>query len=163
MKELLLVRHAKSSWANMGQEDFDRPLNDRGNRDAPAMAARIKNKGVQIEQFISSPALRAITTASYFAETYQVASSSIVQLNHLYHAPPSVYYQVIQDMDDSIKTAAIFAHNPGITDFMNELDLIYIPNMPTCGVFAMKINTTSWQNFNQSKKEAWFFEYPKLL
>jgi phosphohistidine phosphatase len=162
MKHLLLVRHAKSSWANIGQDDFDRPLNDRGNKDAPAMAERIKKKGVEIDQFISSPALRAITTAMYFAKAYHQAAN-IVQLDHLYHAPAAAYYQAIQNIDDSIKTAAIFAHNPGITDFINELDVSFVPNMPTCGVFAIKININHWVDFKKGKKEWWFFEYPKLL
>jgi phosphohistidine phosphatase len=163
MKRLLLVRHAKSSWANIGQDDFDRPLNDRGNKDAPNMATHIKNKGVEIDQFISSPALRAITTATYFAKAYHQAASHIIQLSHLYHAPASVYYSVIQEIENSVDTAAIFAHNPGITDFINELDLTYVPNMPTCGVFGIKININHWVDFNKGKKELWFFEYPKLL
>ncbi len=162
MKQLLLVRHAKSSWANIGQDDFDRPLNDRGLKDAPSMAERIKTKGIQIDQIISSTALRAITTAKYFAEAYEQKPSHILQLKQLYHAPPAVYYQVIQHIDDSIKTAAIFAHNPGITDFINEQELNYVPNMPTCGVFAINIETDHWADFNTAKKTFWFFDYPKL-
>ena len=162
MKQLLLVRHAKSSWANIVQDDFDRPLNDRGLKDAPDMAERIKAKGIQIDQFLSSPALRAYTTATYFAATYKQMPSEIIQLKQLYHAPVSVYYQAIQSIDNAIETAALFAHNPGITDFINELDLKYIPNMPTCGVFAIKIETNHWVDFNKSKKEYWFFDYPKL-
>jgi phosphohistidine phosphatase len=162
MKQLLLVRHAKSSWANVGQDDFDRPLNDRGLKDAPSMANRIKTKGVQIDQFISSTALRAFTTASFFAAAYEQKPSSIFQLKQLYHAPPAVYYEVIQNIDDSIDTAAIFAHNPGITDFINELDLNYVSNMPTCGVFTINIETDHWNDFNKAKKVFWFFDYPKL-
>ncbi|MEI6264748.1 MAG: histidine phosphatase family protein [Sphingobacteriia bacterium] len=162
MKQLLLVRHAKSSWANIGQDDFDRPLNDRGLKDAPSMANRIKLKGIQVDQFISSTALRAITTARFFAVAYDQKPTQIFQLKQLYHAAPAVYYQVIEQIDDSINTAAIFAHNPGITDFINELDLNYVPNMPTCGVFAINIETNHWADFNQSKKAYWFFDYPKL-
>lgn len=162
MKQLLLVRHAKSSWANIGLDDFDRPLNDRGLKDAPIMADRIKAKAIQIDQFIASTALRAFTTASYFAEAFKQKSSSIIQLNELYHAPPAVYYQVIQNIDDSINTAALFAHNPGITDFINELDLNYINNMPTCGLYAINIETNHWNDFNKAKKAFWFFDYPKL-
>lgn len=162
MKQLLLVRHAKSSWANIGQDDFDRSLNDRGLKDAPDMAERIKAKGIQIDQFISSNALRAFTTASFFADAFEQKPSKIFQLKQLYHAPPAIYYQLIQDIDDSIKTAAIFAHNPGITDFINEMDLLYVPNMPTCGVYAINIETHHWADFNKAKKEFWFFDYLKL-
>ena len=70
MKELLIIRHAKSSWANAFSGDFDRTLNDRGHRDAPRMAEKIKGRGVAIQAFLSSTANRALTTAVYFAEAY---------------------------------------------------------------------------------------------
>ena len=162
MKQLLLIRHAKSSWANTGQDDFDRPLNDRGSKDAPAMAERIKRKGIGIDQFISSPALRAFTTATHFAAAYQQKPSGIVPIKQLYHATTLVYYNVIQTIDNKITTAALFSHNPGITDFINELNLQYVANMPTCGIFSIKIKTNHWVEFVSAEKEFWFFDYPKL-
>ncbi|MGC5317030.1 SixA phosphatase family protein, partial [Escherichia coli] len=69
MKQLIIVRHAKSSWANIGMSDFERPLNERGNRDAPEMANRLINRNVAIDAFVSSTANRALTTAIYFAKT----------------------------------------------------------------------------------------------
>lgn len=70
MKQLLLVRHAKSDWGNPGLDDFDRPLNERGKKDAPAMAKRIIEKKIKIDAFISSPAKRAAKTAKYFAAAF---------------------------------------------------------------------------------------------
>ena len=78
MKTLLLVRHAKSSWDDPGMDDIDRPLNDRGKTDAPVMAKRLKNKGVRIDTFISSPAKRARRTARYFAEEYHLEKKDII-------------------------------------------------------------------------------------
>ena len=162
MKELLVIRHAKSSWANAGQDDFDRPLNDRGHSDAQRMAERLIKRGVKIDQFISSTAVRAITTATYFAEAYNRKKSEILQLQSLYHAPARQFFEVIAQIDHSVHCAAIFAHNPGITDFVLDLDTIKIDNMPTCGIFAVKLHTDDWKKIRSCKKECWFFDYPKL-
>jgi phosphohistidine phosphatase len=71
MKSILMIRHAKSSWDDPGQPDFDRPLNERGKQDAPSMAKRLLEKSVAIDAFISSPAKRARKTASLFAAEYK--------------------------------------------------------------------------------------------
>ncbi len=162
MKELLVIRHAKSSWANLGQDDFDRPLNERGIKDAPEMARRLTARSILIDTFISSTAKRALSTATYFAEAFQKTVNDIIQKQELYHAPPERYYQVIKKTNPLINTIAIFAHNPGITDFVNSLGTTQIDNMPTCGVFAVKLHITEWSEFITCKKEFWFFDYPKL-
>ena len=77
MKKLFLVRHAKSSWADPSLADLDRPLNKRGLRDAPFMAKLLKGRGVQPDRILSSPANRAFTTASYFAEALDIPSKEI--------------------------------------------------------------------------------------
>ncbi len=161
MKQLLIIRHAKSSWAIAGQDDFDRPLNDRGTKDAPIMAQRLIDKGVPIDAFISSPAKRALTTANFFADTYHAKAGSLQTIQKLYHAHPAIFYEVIAVIDDTVETAAIFSHNPGITAFVNELTKTKIDNMPTCGVFAIKAETDHWKDFWPAKKSFWFFDYPK--
>ena len=77
MKQLLLVRHAKSSWANIDQDDFNRPLNERGHVDAPMMARRLLARGLSIDLIVSSTALRALTTAEYFAKARKQALPEI--------------------------------------------------------------------------------------
>ena len=163
MKELLIIRHAKSSWAKIGQSDFDRPLNERGERDAPEMAKRLIERAILIDSFIASTAKRAFNTATFFAEAYQKTSNDINKKKELYHAPLERFYQVIKTINPQINTAAIFAHNPGITDFVNSLETTQIDNMPTCAVFAVKLLTTNWNDIETCKKEFWFFEYPKLV
>ena len=160
-RTLVLIRHAKSSWAFLDMEDFDRPLNDRGNHDAPMMAKRLLKKEINIDAFVSSPAVRARTTAEYFAKAYDQKSKHIIEVPALYEAPVSVFYQVVSGLDNSIKTAAIFSHNPGITDFANSLTTMRIDNVPTSGVFAVKANIKKWSDFEEAEKEFWFFDYPK--
>lgn len=162
-KLLLLVRHAKSSWNDVTQKDFDRPLNDRGHRDAPAMATRLIDKDVKIDAFISSPANRAITTATYFAKAYDVPKSDIIQKPELYHAASDIFYDIIQHVDDAYNSIAIFSHNPGITEFINDLEIVRLDDMPTCGIIAVTIHTDSWKHFKKGDKKLLFFDYPKAV
>ena len=156
-----MIRHAKSSWANAFQGDFERPLNDRGHRDAPAMAERMMKRGVGIQCFASSTANRALTTAVYFAEAYGKNKKDILLFPELYHAPEEIFYQVITKLPDNSNTVALFSHNPGITDFINSLTNTRIDNMPTCGIFAIKTEIKEWRSFRDGEKEFWFFDYPK--
>ena len=161
MKQLILVRHAKSDWGNPGLDDFDRPLNERGKKNAPVMAQRLLDKKIKIDAFISSPAKRAAKTAKIFAETFKQKKDVIVFKEKLYLAEPTTFFSVIESADDKLNSIAVFSHNYGITDFANQLTDARIDNIPTCGVFAIKIYTDTWSDFREAKKEFWFFDYPK--
>lgn len=161
MKKLLIIRHAKSSWGSSVTSDIDRPLNDRGHSEAPMMAKRLSEKKVKLDALISSPANRTLTTAGYFAKEYDIKKSDIIIADKLYQAYPEKFYEVIEDIDKDLDSVALFAHNPGITDFVNELTDTRIDDMPTCSVFAIKIPIKKWKDFKESEKEFWFFDSPK--
>lgn len=161
MKQIILVRHAKSDWNSDALSDFDRPLNERGKRDAPVMAHRLLDKKIKIDAFVASPARRAKKTASIFAQEYKVDKDKIIFKEELYAAPEETFYNVVTGMDDKFDTIAIFSHNPGITEFANELTDVRIDNIPTCGVFAVRIKTKRWSDFKNAEKEFWFADYPK--
>ncbi|MCG7859804.1 histidine phosphatase family protein, partial [Flavihumibacter sediminis] len=91
MKTIYLVRHAKSSWGDLTQPDFDRPLNERGQKNAPEMARRLLDKQIQIDAFVTSTAKRALQTASHFIKTYDRNVEQLQLRDELYHAPPTVY------------------------------------------------------------------------
>ncbi len=161
MKSLIIVRHAKSSWENI-TDDFNRPLNERGKNDAPEMAKRLVREKIKIDTFISSPAKRAKKTARLFIHEFQHSEDDLVLIPELYNASVSVFYNVAAGLDQTHNTVAIFAHNPGVTDFANSLTTFKIDDMPTCGIFAIKIHSDSWEDFETAHKEFWFFNYPKL-
>jgi phosphohistidine phosphatase len=162
MKTLLLVRHAKSSWDDFSLSDFERPLNERGKNDAPKMGKRLRKKNVKIDAFISSPAKRAKKTAQYFIKEFDGKEDDIIFISSLYDASVSDFNAAIKTIDDKYDNVAIFSHNPGITQFANELvSGANIDNMPTCSVFAVKANTDRWKDFSKTKKEFLFFDYPK--
>lgn len=161
-KSLLIVRHAKSSWADLAQKDFDRPLNERGKKDAPAMAKRLhKEKDIKLDAIISSPAKRAFATAKFFAEEFDVKKKNIIEWPDLYEASIEKFYEAVNNLNDDYTTVALFSHNPGITAFVNELTKTRIDDMPTCAVFALHIKAKSWKDFKTAQKDFGFFDYPK--
>lgn len=161
MKTLLLIRHAKSSWDQPGTSDFDRPLNERGKKDAPIMAKRVKEKGIEPDLLLSSPAKRARKTAKYFAEEFGFDKQDIKTVDGLYGATQSEFVDVVKDIDDKYSVVAIFSHNPGITDFASSLTNVRVDDMPTCAVFALQLEVESWKEFVGSEKNFLFFDYPK--
>ncbi len=164
MKLLYIIRHAKSSWGDFTQPDFERPLNERGKKDAPAMAKRLLDAGVTIDSFISSPAKRAHKTCKLFCEAFGRKEDDIKLVAELYHAPSPVFYEVVGAIPDKYSSAAIFSHNPGITDFVNSFDLnVNIDNMPTCSIFGVRIAADSWKDFAATKKDHLLFYFPKQV
>jgi phosphohistidine phosphatase len=161
MKTLILIRHAKSSWAEAGVSDADRPLNERGKKDAPEMAERLKEKGLEIGLFLSSTAKRARKTARYFAAAFGKDKEEIQLDERLYLAEPENFKEVLSNLDDSVQSLAIFAHNPGITVFASSLTNVRIDDMPTCAMFGVQADTDSWKEFALAEKRFLFFDYPK--
>ena len=163
MQRLYMVRHAKSSWGDFTTPDFDRPLNDRGKKDAPEMAKRLLDKKTAIDAFISSPAKRAKSTCKAFCKVYDRDKDEIIFIEELYHASVETFIKVASRIDDKFQSAAIFSHNPGITDFVNTLVKdVNIDNMPTCAIFAVEIEAGSWKDFLSAPKKFLFIDYPKM-
>jgi phosphohistidine phosphatase len=162
MKQLFVVRHAKSSWDHVGLSDFQRPLNKRGTRDAPDMAKRLWNNGFRIDGLISSPATRAFTTAEHFAMQFGFTKKDILSIDRLYHADVETFYDVItKEMPANWSHALLFSHNPGITYFINSTGLVSLDNMPTCAVFGIEADCHKWEDFEKAKKKFLLFDYPK--
>lgn len=160
MKSIYLIRHAKSDWG-VAVDDFDRPLNDRGKRDAPVMAKRLKLRNINIDAFVSSPAKRALKTAKIFADEFDVAHDQIDLKPELYMAPSATFYSVLESLDNSLNSVIIFSHNNGITEFANSLGVANIDNMPTCSVFAFTVEAENWTQIRTAPKQFVFFDYPK--
>jgi phosphohistidine phosphatase len=162
-RTLVMIRHAKSSWANPLQSDFDRKLNERGEKDAPIMGERLKKAHLVPDLIVSSPAKRTRQTSKRIAKEVGYDIDKIKWEEKLYHCIPSVFEEVMYELDDSVKTVFIVAHNPGITEFVNNLAPDFsIANMPTCGVVAAHVATKGqgWTSFSIVKKKVFLFEYP---
>lgn len=161
-KQIVLIRHAKSSWNDPGQSDFDRPLNERGKEDAPEMGLRLKAAGIIPDLIISSTAKRAQQTARHIAKGVGFDESDIDWREELYHAPPSVFENIILSLDNKYETVFFVAHNPGITEFAFSLDPNRsINHMPTCATAGIRIDTDEWSDFHNASRTVFHFDTPK--
>jgi phosphohistidine phosphatase len=161
VKQLILIRHAKSSLKHVGMDDFDRPLNPRGERDAPSMGERLSRAGAAPDVIVSSAARRAADTARMIAEQLGRDPAELVLDSDLYLAAPPELLEAVRRLEPRIEHAALVAHNPGITDFVNALAGTYIDNVPTCGVARLRLDIEEWRNADAGCAELLDFDYPK--
>ncbi|RYG03354.1 MAG: histidine phosphatase family protein [Chitinophagaceae bacterium] len=160
-KRILLIRHAKSDWGNPSIRDFDRPLNKRGHAAAPEMARRMVRQNIYPELMVSSPALRALTTAKYFAKEWNVNESLIQTDKNIYEADIKNLLTVVNALHNEFHTIALFGHNPGLTDFANYLSDVNIYNMPTCSIVLLEFPFDDWHLVSGSTAKVLLFDYPK--
>jgi len=160
MKILILVRHAKSSWKDISLDDFDRPLNKRGKRDAPLMGKLLAGKKLLPDLIISSPANRASSTAKIIAEKVDYPNEKIIWDENLYEATANEILKVINEVDEKNKVLLLVAHNPGLTNFSNYLSNNFISNIPTCGVVAITLEK-KWEEITRDDGKILLIEYPK--
>ena len=160
MKKLFLIRHAKSSWEDFNLDDFDRPLNKRGEKDAPFMGKLLKKKKPKPDLIISSPALRTKLTAQIMAKEIGY-DDKIVFDKTIYEAPLSNLKKVVHNIDDSFDTIFFIGHNPALCDLANFLCDIELENIPTCGIVEIDFDTNSWKDISKENSELISFEYPK--
>ena len=161
MKELYIVRHAKSSWSQPALEDFDRPLNPRGKRDAPEMGRRLTKLRVLPDMVLSSPAKRAISTAQLIIDEIGFPKDNIVRDLDFLHTSVAQMVRGLKKVPDDVGTLMVFGHNPGFTDLANYFSGVAIPNIPTCGVVAIRFEVAQWTQIGEGIGNMVLFDYPK--
>lgn len=161
MKTLFLVRHAKSCWSDPVLTDAERPLNKRGKHDAPLMANKVKKLFIKPDLLVSSPAKRALTTAHFFAEAFEIKKSNIAIVKEIYEALPDNLLNVIHGLPHEVNTAMLFGHNPSFTMITNRFTDTILDNLPTCGVVKIESTAASWAEFNDSNSKVTAILYPK--
>jgi phosphohistidine phosphatase len=162
LKTLYLVRHAKSSWSDPTLMDIERPLNDRGKRDAPFMSVKLKEIQPDVDLIISSPAKRALKTAKIFSETL-FGHRNVKTNEDLYHASADDILDVIKELDDEHNVVVLFGHNPGFTYLANHFSDNYIDNVPTCGIIGVQYEGQEWAKIDSNVCQLHHFSYPKLF
>ena len=161
MKILTIVRHAKSSWKDMGLRDRDRPLNKRGKRDAPEMGRRIHEHGIRPSLIVSSPAKRAWTTAKAVADAINYPREFLQKEDALYLASLDTILDVIVAQDNGFNNLMLFGHNPGFTDMANFLVPGLTNNLPTAGVVSVEIDQDDWNLYTRPKTRLLVHDWPK--
>jgi len=161
MKHILLTRHAKSDWHNPDLEDIDRPLNKRGLRDAPMMGQRLQKRKVQPESIITSPAVRAMTTAVLLAKELAYPSDKILSNDKIYSATTEQLIDIIRNFDNSKDWIMLIGHNPCMSQLASVLLGDFAQDMPTCSIYALEFKVDDWQAIGPHAAGLVFFDYPK--
>jgi phosphohistidine phosphatase len=161
MKTLTLVRHAKSSWKDTSLSDRDRPLSKRGKRDAPEMGRRLAAAGIRPSLIVSSPAVRAWSTAKIIADEIGYPREFLQRDSALYLASVNGILDVIVSQDAGFNNLMLVGHNPGFTDFANYLVPGLTNNMPTAGVVSVELDTDDWSLYDKPDVELLLHDFPK--
>jgi phosphohistidine phosphatase len=163
MKTVYLIRHAKSSWDDLTLPDKERPLNERGLRDAPFMGMQLRAKAARIDRLITSPAKRALVTATYFAVALGLPAEQILIEPGIYESQPDDIIDILRTLSDNYTTVALFGHNPTLTALTNLFGGLEekLDNLPTCGIIRIDADVNHWIDFKEDMGFITEFHYPK--
>lgn len=161
MKSLILMRHAKSSWDHPDLKDIDRPLNARGESDAPLMGSHFAEWGLTPDLLISSPALRARETARRVAAVIGYPDSDIQIESRLYEGGIRSILDVIQGLPDRLNTVCLFGHNPDFSEMVGILGGGAATHLPTASLASLGFAVDTWEAVMPGGGQIRRFEYPK--
>ena len=162
-KYLYIVRHGKSVQNYGDISNIDRPLTERGVIDGYTMAERLLDQEKIPEKIISSPAVRALHSATIFARTFNFPYNEIIVTESLYLAETNIVLNIVKQTVNSINSLMIFGHNPTFTDLANYFLKNKINNLPTTGIVGLIFEINSWSEIDQVKTTESFFDYPKNI
>ncbi|MCC6190939.1 MAG: histidine phosphatase family protein [Anaerolineales bacterium] len=146
MKTLLIMRHAKSSWQDGGLADHERPLNKRGQRDAPRMGQLLLDNALEPEAILASTAMRARATAEAVAEALGFEGEIGLERG-FYSDAPEAYFDVVRRLPDGVDTALVIGHNPGLEDLLETLTG-EDEHLPTAAIAQVRLPIASWTEFS---------------
>lgn len=161
MKTLYLNRHAKSSWTNASLSDMERPLNDRGHTNAEFMAGLFA-KETSVDLILSSPAVRALTTAVYFAEAQGRSAEDIQKEGAIYHGGRGDLLTIINGLDGQAESAILFGHNPLISAFAHYLAPPFDDHLVTCSRVCIRFDVDEWAMISGGIGEMVYHHYPRM-
>ncbi len=162
VKDVCLVRHAKSNWDHPGMDDYDRPLDVRGLRDAPMMAKKMHELQLVPDLIITSGAKRARSTADFFRKEFDLGPECFIVNDKLYEATAEDVYGVISSAPETARFIYLFGHNPALTWVANSISGVHIDNVPTAGVIHFQTMVSNWKKFKPQYAGFISFHYPKL-
>ena len=159
MKNLLIVRHAKSSLS-FDQRDFDRPLNSDGESDAKMMAAKLIEKQFMPDYIISSGANRALTTSQIISKEIKYDLNNIEVNNDIYHSSVDITIDIIKTISNDYNSVIITGHNPTFHYLSQILSNETINSFPPCSMFCVLFKVDDWSKVENGKKI--FMIYPSM-
>ena len=164
MKQLTLMRHAKSSWHHEDLTDFERPLNERGRRAAPLIGAYLGQRFERFDCIVSSPATRAITTARMVCQALGQDDNEILVIPALYLAEPDTLLEVIRALDTKHNSALLVGHNPGISHTGFRLAAMERrKELPTAAALSLELPVRYWRQASFGGARLIELQTPKRL
>ena len=157
---LYIIRHAKTSHEQFFPGDFYRTLDPKGYKEAQVMAGFLSGKNDLPQLFISSTAIRAYSTALLFAKQLNYLPENILLKDAIYDAPLNRLYKVLQETNDDHHSVALFGHNPGFTDLLNDLCGFTIDNLPTSGIACISFKNKNWSSLNSGDGKLIYIKFP---
>ncbi|MBB5156765.1 SixA phosphatase family protein [Saccharopolyspora phatthalungensis] len=145
-RRLVLIRHAKSAWPD-DVDDSDRPLTERGRRDAPAAGRWLRENAAAIEFVLCSPAVRARQTWALAAPEIP-AEPKVKYDDRIYAASARELLAVIREIPSTVMTAAVVGHNPGLEDLVQLLT--DEPAELKTAAIALLSSPAAWSEVGQS-------------
>ena len=161
MKTLYLMRHAKSSWSFDDLTDKERPLNDRGREDAPVMGQALARRSIKLDLLVSSPAVRALSTAALVAHELGYPPNRIEVIDGIYRAEVLDMLAIVRGLPDAAESVLLLGHNNTITDFANLLSPSQLNEMPTAAIVCLKFSCDHWAEVDRANAEFYFYDYPR--
>jgi len=160
-RRLYIIRHGKSSWDQEGLDDIDRPLAERGTRNAGEMAERLMHEAMIPQLILSSPASRALNTALIMSKIWRLGPENMQIHDELYMAYTSEIEQVVSTAPDEVTNLAIFGHNPSFTIYANLFLEAPLDNLPTAGVVVVTLESDKWSRIGRRHVKETYVDYPK--
>lgn len=161
MKNLIITRHAKSSWGDLTVADKDRKLNSRGNRDAPVMARKLSDLGYSPQLALVSSSQRTRETVAYFEKVFDF--HEVEYHDKLYHPSEQDIIDVTMMSEEKYDSIIVFSHNPAVTIFANEITDTYLDNIPTCGILICEADIDEWAQLDFSNIVLKKLIFPKMF
>lgn len=161
MRTLYITRHAKSSWSQPGLDDFHRPLNERGLRDAPFMAKVFASRNEPIDLLVSSTAVRALSTARVFARELGIPSDRILEDRSIYLAELPALIKRVNQLPDSAERVMLVGHNPGLSELVDHFGDGDLGELPTCAVVRLDLLIDTWAEATMGLGTVVWNDHPK--
>jgi phosphohistidine phosphatase len=161
MRTLLLLRHAKSSWKDSDLRDFDRPLNQRGLKAAPAIGRLIRKRKLQPDLVLSSPAERARQTTQLVIEAAGL-KTELRYDERIYEASVARLMGIVSELDDEAGIVMLVGHNPGFEELLEVLTG-EAHQMPTAALACLELNIEKWNKVRAGAGRLEWLGKPKKL
>jgi len=161
MRTLYLLRHAKSSWKEESQLDFERPLAGRGRKACSLIAKLIQSEGIEFDLLLSSSAVRARETIELIRQQAKLRSELRFD-ERIYEAPVTRLMEIISEVENDRKVILVVGHNPGMEELIHALTGEE-QGMPTAGLAKIKLKSSKWAEVGEAKGTLEWIVRPKEL